>query len=118
MFSYLRSFMQRVSVGIVPVLILILIFTVFASQCYVKRDLHLWQKRPTPTSKEAYSYGKRDLLLRQKRPSTVFASQCYVLCHDLEWLGVVTTASMSSNYYSESMSSNCYSEKRMLRADS
>ena len=69
-------------------------------------------------AKETSSYVKRGVLLWHKRPSTVFASQCYVLCHDLEWLGVVTTASMSSKYYSESMSSNCYSEKRMLRADS
>ena len=36
---------------------------------YGKRDLHIWQKRPTHMAKETYTYGKRDLLIWQKRPS-------------------------------------------------
>jgi hypothetical protein len=35
---------------------------------YRKRDLLIWQKRPTHMAKETYSYGKRDLLIWQKRP--------------------------------------------------
>jgi hypothetical protein len=43
---------------------------------YGKRDLHIWQKRPTHMAKETYSYGKRDLLIRQKRP-THMAKETY-----------------------------------------
>ena len=34
----------------------------------VKRDLFIWQKRPTHMSKETYSYVKSDLIIWQKRP--------------------------------------------------
>ena len=34
-----------------------------------KRDLHLWQKRPTYMTKETYTYDKRDQYKWQKRPT-------------------------------------------------
>jgi hypothetical protein len=41
-----------------------------------KRDLHIWQKRPTYMAKEAYIYGKRGLHIWQKRP-TYMAKETY-----------------------------------------
>jgi len=48
---------------------------------YGKKDLPVWQKRPTHMAKEAYPYGKRDLPRRHDTfwilalPSTVFPSR-------------------------------------------
>jgi len=51
---------------------------------YGKRDLLIWQKRPTYMAKETYLYGKetylygkRDLLIWQKRP-TYMAKETYL----------------------------------------
>jgi hypothetical protein len=38
---------------------------------YGKRDLPIWQKRPTYMAKETYLYGKRDLLIWQKIPTSM-----------------------------------------------
>jgi len=34
-----------------------------------KRDLLIWQKRPTHMAKETYAHGKSNLLIRQNRPA-------------------------------------------------
>jgi len=59
-------------VGVV-VLLLLLLFLKYRRHImlqvrYGKRDLLIWQKRPTYMAKETYLYGKRDLLIWQKRP--------------------------------------------------
>eukprot|EP00802_Teleaulax_amphioxeia_P034693 Tamp_41593.p1 GENE.Tamp_41593~~Tamp_41593.p1 ORF type:complete len:134 (-),score=2.30 Tamp_41593:21-422(-) len=55
-----------------------------------KRDLHVWQKRPTCVAKETYMCGKRDLKLWQKREAALttasryghrFLTQSLVLTH-------------------------------------
>jgi len=38
---------------------------------YDKRDLHIWQKRPTYMTKETYIYGKRDCHIWPKSPTYV-----------------------------------------------
>ena len=53
--------------------------TYVAKETYVcgKRDLRMWQKRPTYVAKEAYVCGKRDLRMWQKRPTYV-AKEAYL----------------------------------------
>ena len=54
-----------------------------------KRDLHIWQKRPTYVAEETYIYGKRGLHMWQKRPTNVtwrrsfsqHAAIAALLCH-------------------------------------
>jgi len=43
---------------------------------YYKRDLLIWQKRPTHMAKETYSYGKQDPLMWQKRPTLMALGYC------------------------------------------
>ena len=56
----------------------------------VKRDLLIWQKRPTYMAKEAYLHGKRGLLIWQKRPT----NSSFTACQVLEFLSVRINASV------------------------
>ena len=65
---------------------------------YDKRDLHIWQKRPTYMTKETYIYDKRDLHIWQKR-LPYMAKEPYICGTHMQETPRITTADKSRHAY-------------------